>query len=267
VSLASVLRGLRARRADLESGLVDVVERGPWADALRGRQIERSTSGATVAAIKLRAAMIDSIEAAHDKLVEVERDPRRSDLAKREDGEAAARSAFDGAVGAIAAARSAARFARGSIDAKLDGERRKHASSLLGPEDARELRAMLAALPADQRVDAIRSAVLSGADEGIVGALVHAAGPVRRRLLDEAGIDGLTWSQSIVGWDAVLSDALVLERNLALEVEASADRAAQVLGVAAADLRKTSAVEDRRAWSQVEAVLRGEEPPAAEGAA
>jgi hypothetical protein len=126
---------------------------------------------------------------------------------------------------------------------------------------------MLAALPADQRVDAIRSAVLSGADEGIVGALVHAAGPVRRRLLDEAGIDGLTWSQSIVGWDAVLSDALVLERNLALEVEASADRAAQVLGVAAADLRKTSAVEDRRAWSQVEAVLRGEEPPAAEGAA
>jgi hypothetical protein len=267
MSLASVLRGLRARRADLESGLVDTAGTGPWADALRGRQIERATSGASVASIRLRAALLDSIEAAHDKLVEVERDPRRSDLAKREDGEAAARSAFDGAVGAIAAARSAARFARGSIDSKLDSERRKHASSLLGPEDARELRAMLAALPADQRVEAIRSAVLSGTDEGVIGALVHAAGPVRRRLLDEAGVDEPTWSQSIVGWDAALSDALVLERDLALEVEASADRAAQVLGVAAADLRKTSAVEDRRAWSQVESLLRGEDLPAAEGAA
>jgi hypothetical protein len=267
MSLASVLRGLRARRSDLESGLVDTAGTGPWADALRGRMLERATAGASVASLKLRAAMLDSIEAAHDKLLEIERDARRSDFAKVEDSEGAARSAFDNAVGAIAAARSAARFARGAIDAKLDAERRKHAGSLIGPEDARELRAMLAALPADQRVEAIRSAVLRGADEGLVASLVHAAGPIRRRLLDEAGIDSESWDRSIVGWDVALSDALVLERDLALEVEVSADRAAKVLSVAAADLRKTNALDARRAWASVEAVLRGEEPPAAEGAA
>jgi hypothetical protein len=236
-SAPAAVRALADRARDLAERLVDPTNPARDHRFAGLGNVTRTTSAAGAALLKARLVLLDRVPAVAAELDRIARDPRLSDQAKASDQLELAERTLRDVAGALAAARGTARGARAALAAKADAARRDFAGSVLTAEDGRELRRMLLDLPREERAAEVRRAILEGGDEGTVAALVLAAGPIRSRLLSEAGIDDQIWSSSIAGWDSVLSGDMVLEREWldAIDSSVEASLATVSMGIATLD--------------------------------